>query len=83
MALYKWTCRECRTSSRGLFLTRPKDLTCHKCQGKVEFVTSSTSTTKEVIDNGFMYKPIERDPNVEKQLQERTELAEGKDDSLV
>lgn len=53
------------------------------CGGKLSFVTNTSQSTKEVIDNGLMYKPIERDPNIEAQLKERNELAEKGDDTKI
>lgn len=53
------------------------------CGGTLYFDTNSTSSTKEIIDNGLMYKAIERDPNIEAQLKERNDLAEKEDDKLV
>jgi hypothetical protein len=53
------------------------------CGGKLSFVTNTTQSTKEVIDNGLMYKPIERDPNIEAQIRERNELAEKPEDTIV
>lgn len=53
------------------------------CCGKLAFITNTSQSTKEVIDNGLMYKPVERDPNIEAQLKERNELAEKVDDPLV
>lgn len=53
------------------------------CCGKLAFVTNTSQSTKEVIDNGLMYKPVERDPRIEAQLKERNELAEKPDDTTV
>lgn len=90
MALYMWKCERCLTIRRKLLPTRPVLGECDSvvigkgvCCGKLHFTTVATSSTKEVIDNGLMYKPVERDPNVESQLRERNELAERGDDVLI
>lgn len=90
MALYMWCCDKCLTFRRKLLPTRPVLGQCDSvvigtgvCTGKLRFVTTATSSTKEVIDNGLMYKPVERDPNIEAQLRERNEIAERGEDVLV
>lgn len=83
VALFVWMCVSCQAPGRGILPKRPTDLTCLKCGAKVRFLTAATSSTKEVIDNGLMYKPLERDPNVEAQLRERTALAEKPEDTIV
>lgn len=83
MAIFVWICTECSSPGRRILPKRPQDLPCPKCGGKTKFLTSATTSTKEVIDNGLMYKPIERSPNIEAELKERNELAEKEEDPLV
>jgi len=94
MALYVWKCQSCGGVTRRILPRRPKLGLCEEdvafpvdeefcCQGKLAFVTNTSQSTKEVIDNGLMYKPIERDPNIEAQLKERNELAEKGDDTKI
>jgi hypothetical protein len=95
MALYVWKCQTCGDTTRKILSTRPMLGRCDRtsggccydcdppCGGKLSFVTNTSQSTKEVIDNGLMYKPIERDPNIEAQLKERNELAEKGDDTKI
>ena len=98
MALYVWKCQSCGQVTRKLLPARPELGYCLQnrnmhsvpgeydmipCGGKLAFVTNTSQSTKEVIDNGLMYKPVERDPNIEAQLRERNELAEKGDDTKI
>jgi len=82
MPLFEWQCTKCGTKTRKILPRRPHLGKCC-CSGDLTFLTKVSSVTKEVIDNGLMYKALERDADAEEKLKERNSLAEKPDDPIV